>query len=183
VEKQTGQVCAVQVDAGAGGAVVIACDVPCDLDFWRAALGAVGVRPRVRHDVEQPGLVATTTRDRSGQRLLHLLNVGPVAVAGSVSVDGDPYLGGRTVRVPARAGLVLPLRVDLVGARLVGSTAEVHHLAPDHLVLHPTQDLGDVVRIETDRPVTASRGEVVREDGVVTVSVPAGTEPVTLRLG
>ena len=37
-----------------GGRVVLACDYPCHLPFWRTALESLGVRPRLRHDAGDP---------------------------------------------------------------------------------------------------------------------------------
>ena len=45
-EVGSGQPCAVDVAHGDGRAVVIACDYPCHLPFWHAALAALGVRRR-----------------------------------------------------------------------------------------------------------------------------------------
>jgi beta-galactosidase len=172
-ERQTGAPCGVQVVAGAGSAVVVACDFPSHLDFWRAALDAVGVTPRWQLEASRPGVVVTSTADARGQRLLHLVHVGPAEVDLSLRHRDTPYLGGRRIRMPARSGLVLPAGVDLEGGRLMASTCEIVSLAGDRVLLRPTQPDEDVVLIRTDRTVRSSRGTVATDAGLVTVTVPA----------
>ena len=64
--------------AGGGRAIVLACDYPCHLGFWQSLLGRLGVTRHLVTEGSTPGLVASTTTDRDGQRLLHLVNVAPV---------------------------------------------------------------------------------------------------------
>lgn len=72
-EVGSGQPCAVQVAHGDGRAVVIACDYPCDLDLWRAALAAIDVRRHWVTQADAPGLVVTPTANPDGEHLLHLI--------------------------------------------------------------------------------------------------------------
>jgi beta-galactosidase len=64
-EVGSGQACAVEVGHGDGRAVVIACDYPCDLDFWRAALAAVDVRRQWVTQADVAGLVVTPHGQRA----------------------------------------------------------------------------------------------------------------------
>ena len=121
-EVGSGQACAVEVDHGAGRAVVIACDYPCDLAFWRAALAAVGVRRRWVADTDVPGLVVTPTANANGEQLLHLVHVGPTPVSFTLAHDGATFLDGRTLTMPARSVLTLPVGVEVEG----GSAARFH---------------------------------------------------------
>jgi beta-galactosidase len=109
-EVGSGRPCGAEVTAGAGRAVVIATDYPCHLDFWRAALDRLGVRPRLRHDADDPGLLLTSTVDRSGQRLLHLVNVAPSAIEFGLWHRDKPVLAGPRQRKGAPPGLMLPAR-------------------------------------------------------------------------
>ncbi|GAB3933191.1 beta-galactosidase [Micromonospora vulcania] len=176
--------CAVEVTCGAGRAVVVAADVPCDLAFWRGALDRLGVRPRLDPRADGPGLVLTSTVDRTGQRLLHLVNVAPSAVTVTLSWHGTPVLDGRAIRVPARTGLILPYGIRVGDATLVETTCEVAWTDGDSIGVRPTQG-DDVVVLATERPVTTSRGTVTTADGRVTVRLPAGPadEPVRITLG
>ncbi|MGQ5261145.1 beta-galactosidase [Micromonospora sp. ZYX-F-536] len=183
-EVGSGEPCAVEVTLGAGRAVVVAADLPSDLGFWRAALERVGVRPRLDPRADAPGLVLTSTVDPAGQRLLHLVNVAPSAVTVALSWHGEPVLGGRRLRVPARSGLMLPYGIRVGDATLVETTCELVGVDDAAVLLRPTQG-EDVVVFATARPVTASRGVVTAQDGRVTVRLPgvATDEPVRISLG
>ncbi|GAA3732277.1 beta-galactosidase [Plantactinospora mayteni] len=169
-EVGSGSACAASVEVGTGRALVLCCDLPCDLDFWRQALDTLGVRPRLRLDADGVGLVATSTVDRSGQRLLHLLNVGTAAISCAPSYRGEPVLPGRRLRLPARSGLMLPYGVRVGPATLVATSCELVERLGSTVVLRPTQQT-DVVVLETDRPVHADRGEVSRSGAQVTVTL------------
>jgi beta-galactosidase len=144
-------VCGVEVSPGAGKAVLVATDYPGDLDFWRACLTTLGVRRRLRHDAVDPGLILTSTVDGAGQRLLHLLNVGPTGTEFTLSYRDTAVLGGRRLHLPARSGLMLPYGVRVGAATLVETTCELVSRAGDEVVLRPTQaGRGDVAVF--DRP-------------------------------
>ncbi|MBA3991902.1 MAG: glycosyl hydrolase [Cyanobacteria bacterium DS2.3.42] len=106
-EVGSGLPCAVQVSAGKGQAIVLGCDYPADLIFYRQLMAALSVVPRWRLNADGPGVVVTSTISAGGERLLHLINVAPQAVALSVSHHGQPVFGGRRITMPARSGLVL----------------------------------------------------------------------------
>lgn len=175
--------CAFETSVGSGRALVIACDYPCLLGFWRAALHRLGVRPRLAHDAEQPGLVVTSTVNPAGERLLHLVNVGPSPADFGLTWHGAPVLGGRRLHLPARAGVMLPYGLPVGEATLVETSCELVSRDASSLLLRPTQDI-DLVVLETDREVTASRGEVDVSNGRVTVTVrrDRGAEPVRVAL-
>ncbi|MFC7546700.1 beta-galactosidase [Plantactinospora sp. GCM10030261] len=180
-EVGSGRVCGAEVSVGAGRAVVIAADYPCHLDFWRAALDRLGIRPRLRHDADHPGLVLTSTVDRSGQRLLHLVNVAPSPVEFTLRHRDEPVLAGRRLRVGARTGLMLPVGVRVGPATLVESSCEVVSRTGSEVVLRPTQD-EDVAVFATDRAVRADRGEVAVANGRTTVTVRAPGDLIRVTL-
>ncbi|MEU5725554.1 beta-galactosidase [Micromonospora sp. NPDC047738] len=182
-EVGSGRACGVEVTVGAGRAVLIATDYPCHLDFWRSALDRLGVRPRLRHDAGEPGLLLTSTVDRSGQRLRHLINVAPSAIEFSLWHRDEPVLSGRRLRIGARAGLMLPAGVRVGPATLLESSCELVARNGSEVLLRPTQT-EDVTVFATDRPVHADRGEVTVAEGRTTLTVRATDgEPVRVRIG
>jgi beta-galactosidase len=152
-------VCGVEVATGAGKAILITADYPCDLGFWHACMTALGAHPRLTHDAADPGLVLTSTVDTQGQRLLHLLNLGPTDTTFALSYRGTPVLDGRRLRIAARAGLMLPYGVRVGAATLLETTCElVSRTGPD-VVLRPTQAaLGDVAVFDRE-PASVEGGE------------------------
>jgi beta-galactosidase len=137
--------CGVEVSVGAGHAVLVTADYPCDLDFWRARMTAIGVTPRLRHDAAEPGLIVTSTVDTAGQRLLHLLNVGPTDTEFALSYRDRPLLNGRPLFLPARSGVMLPYGVRVGTATLLETTCELISRTADEVLLRPTQGpRGDV---------------------------------------
>ncbi|MFE9201221.1 beta-galactosidase [Micromonospora sp. NPDC007230] len=182
-EVGSGRACGVEVTVGAGRAVLIATDYPCHLDFWRSALDRLGVRPRLRHDAGEPGLLLTSTVDRSGQRLRHLINVAPSTLEFSLWHRDEPVLSGRRLRIGARAGLMLPAGVRVGPATLLESSCELVARNGSEVLLRPTQT-EDVAVFATDRPVHADRGEVTVAGGRTTLTVRATDgEPVRVRIG
>jgi len=106
---------------GGGRAVVLACDYPCHLGFWRSVLERLGVRRRIVAEGNSPGLVVTSTADGTGQRLVHLINVAPVPQTFTLTVD-DASL---ELHLCAREGLILPVGVRLDDGVLRWSTGEL----------------------------------------------------------
>ena len=180
----SGRPTAVQVRVGEGRALVVACDYPCDLSFWHAAMASLDVRRRWVAETDGPGLLVTPTATPAGDRLLHLVHVAPWAGTVSLTDDGVPFLGGRRLRIPARTALTLPVRIDLGAATLLGSTAEVVSRSAGEVVLEPTQD-EDVVVLDCDGTVSADRGEVVSDGSRHTVTVRGNRAAgrVTVRFG
>ncbi|MCF6471784.1 glycosyl hydrolase [Nonomuraea sp. MG754425] len=149
------------VRAGRGRAVVLTCDYPCHLDFWRSLLARLDVRPRHTHDAPVPGLIVTSTADAAGRRLIHLINVAPVEQTFTLHRHGEPLFGGSPIRLAARSGAMLPEDVgpvawstcELAGASGDGVLLRRRHAAEAALVN------GRAVRWEEG---PAHPGEVVR---------------------
>jgi beta-galactosidase len=158
-------VCGVEIP---GRAVLVTADYPCDLDFWRTCLARLGVEPRLRHDAADPGLLVTSTVDTAGQRLLHLLNVGPTDATFSLSYRDNLLLDGRRLHVPARAGAMLPYGVRVGPATLLETTCELISRSGAEVVLRPTQGPRGDVAVFDREPVAVNgataNGPVVTTD-------------------
>jgi beta-galactosidase len=165
VEVGSGEPCGYRLTAGAGRAVVLAADYPCHLDFWRDQVSWLGASPRLRVESDTPGVIAVSTADPRGVRLLHVVNVAPT--------DASVVVDGLRLRVDARAGLILPANLPVGDAVLISTTCELLRLDGSSVVLRPTQTQ-DVVDFDTDR-ITADRGSV--DGGRVTLT---GPEPVRI---
>jgi len=176
-EVGSGTPCAVEVAYGTGRAVVIACDYPCDLAFWRAALATVGVRRRWVSQADAPGLVVTPTANAKGEQLLHLVHVGPTPVSFTLAHDDTQFLGGRTLTMPARSVLTLPVNVSVEGGRLLASTAELVSRSTGGISLRRSQDQ-DTVVLETSGEVSTEHGSVARDGQrvIVTLSIATGDD-------
>jgi beta-galactosidase len=178
---------AFDVTVGDGGrAVVMACDYPCDLDFWRTLLGRTGVRRRLVADGAGPGLVATTTADAAGQRLVHLVNVATVPQRFTLDLDGVPVAGGAEIALGVRRGRILPLDVRLDDAVLRWSTAELDGAGDGSTVLLRRGEEAGSALLETAREVAVdgvSGAEATRTaSGSWLVSWPGGADGEQLRV-
>lgn len=108
-EITSGQPCAVDVTAGEGRAVVLACDYPADLAVYAALLDRLGVCPRWRSDAVDPGLVIAAMADpATGAELVHLLNVAPYPLSFTLWRDAVPVTS-QPLTLPARGAELLQL--------------------------------------------------------------------------
>ncbi len=167
-EVATGLPCAVERIVGRGKAIVLGCDYPPDLDFYRGLMERLAVMRRWYTDSEAPGLVLTSTVSKNGQRLLHLLNVAPAAVTCSLTLQGRKVFGSKHIEVPARTGLMLPFGVKISGGVIESSTAELLKMTSRSITVRPTQD-HDVIVLKTKRQVSCTDGSVRRRGARVEI--------------
>jgi beta-galactosidase len=168
-----------------GRALVLACDYPCHLDFWRLLLGRLGVRRRLLAHGATPGLVTTTTADATGQRMVHLLNVSTVPQRFTLELAGAPVAGGAEIELGVRRGRMLPLDVRLDDAVLRWATAELDGAGDGSTLLLRRGEAAGAALLETGREVTAdgADAEVTRTaDGHWLVSWPGGADGERLRV-
>ncbi|GAA3829672.1 beta-galactosidase [Streptomyces chiangmaiensis] len=179
-----GSPAAVEVTLDGGGrAIVMACDYPCHLDFWRALVARLGVRRRIVAHGAAPGLVATTTADGTGQRLLHLVNVAAVPQTFTLDVAGEPFAPGTPLELPARSGLMVPAGIRLDGAVLHWATAELDGPGDGSTLLLRRGAGPGRALLSTVRDVVADAdAQVTRTGDKVLVTWPAGTNGDRLRL-
>ncbi|TCC49631.1 glycosyl hydrolase [Kribbella capetownensis] len=171
----------VAVALAGGRVVVMACDYPSHLDFWRLVWERIGVRRRIIAEGNTPGLVTTSTVDTTGQRLVHLINVAPVPQTFTLTVDGASL----DLHLDAREGLILPVGVRLDDAVLRWSTAELDGPGDGSTLLLRRQAGQGRALIETTRNVSVDGDAAVsRTAAAWLVTWPAGRagDRLTLRL-
>jgi beta-galactosidase len=167
---------------GGGRAIVLACDYPCHLDFWRELLARLGVERRLVASGASPGLVTTTTGDGTGQRIVHLVNVAPVPQRFTLTLDGAPVADGREFDLAARAGLMVPVDIRLDGAMLRWATTELDgDGGGSTLLLRRAPGPGRAL-LETQREVRADDAQVDEVAGGRLVSWPGGVDAEAIRI-
>ncbi|WP_432043159.1 beta-galactosidase [Streptomyces cadmiisoli] len=171
---------------GGGLAIVMACDYPCHLDFWRALVARLGVHRRLVAHGEAPGLVVTSTADATGQRLLHLVNVAQVPQKFTLDVNGMPLADGAALELPVRSGRMLPVGIRLDGGVLRWATAELDGAGDGSTLLLRRDNGPGSALLETGREVLVDDGsgaEVAEEEnGCRLVTWPGGEDGARLRI-
>jgi beta-galactosidase len=172
-----GAVCGVDVEVGAGRAVLLAAELPSDVELFGRALRRLGVRPGLELTTDIPGIFATTTSTTEGERMLHLTNITGHHNTVRLSLDGQP-LGSGELRPPPRTSAFLALGLDTPVGRVEWANAELTAIEAGALAFGPP--LGDettvLLRGATD--VTVDGGLVRRDGDLQTITAPG---PVTLR--
>lgn len=163
-EYGSGLGCGFDLAVGAGRAIAITTDYPCDIGLFRQALGRLGVTRRLTHDCAEPGLVATSTANDTGERLLHVLNLTGAAISVHFAENGGPLFDGNAVTLANRTGAMLPIGWRLPGATLLYATGELADIGPDSLTVQPGVGPA-VVAVETTRQVRADPPCSIRRAG------------------
>ncbi|WP_152362953.1 beta-galactosidase [Microlunatus speluncae] len=102
-----GEPVALDVEHGAGRAILLTADYPCDLAVYGMLLDRLGVTPRYRLDATDPGLVITGMIDPgSGDELLQLINVAPYPIETRVWRAGES-ITPRPVTIGSRQAVLL----------------------------------------------------------------------------
>jgi beta-galactosidase len=170
-----GAVCGVDVEVGAGRAILFAAELPSDVALFGRALRRLGVSPGLGLASDVPGVFATTTSTRGGERLLHLANITGHHTTVDLSLDGAA-LGDGALRIPPRTGAMLALGLDTPLGRLEWANAELTQVGPDRLAFGPPLGDATTVVLVGAMDVTAAGAQVVRSGDRQTVSAPAGVE-------
>ena len=126
-EVQTNEPCAVSVSVGEGQAIIWGTDYPCDLAVHQELFLGLGAVPHVEFSPPTPGLVAyTQVSDSDASELISVFNFATYPVRCGVSLDGEPWLDGAQVHLPAQSSLLLGRNLDLGdGTRLLWSSSEL----------------------------------------------------------
>jgi hypothetical protein len=110
------------------------------------------------------------------------VHVGPTPVSFTLAKDGEAFLDGRSLTIPARSVLTLPVGVRVAGGRLLASTTELVARSAGEITLRRSRD-ADLVVLETDCEVSTDHGTVAREGLRVVVTLDRGRgEPAPARI-
>jgi beta-galactosidase len=175
-----GAVIGVDVEVGAGRAVLLAAELPSDVRLFGRALRRLGVSPGLELAADVPGVFATTSTTPDGERMLHLANISGHHDTVRLALDGQP-LGDGELRMPPRTGAFLALGLDTALGRIEWANAELTGLGDERLVFGPP--LGDrtTVVLRGAPDVVAEGCTVVRDGDVQTLTAPSGVQVVVSR--
>jgi beta-galactosidase len=168
-----GAVCGVDVEVGAGRAILLAAELRSDAVLFGRALQRLGVSPGLELAADIPGVFATTSSTADGERMLHLANITGHHNKAHLSLDGQ-LLGDGELRLPPRTGAFLALGLDTALGRIEWANAELTEVGEDRLAFGPP--LGDrtTVVLRGAPDVLVDGATVRREGDVQTITAPAG---------
>lgn len=182
-----GHVCGVEVTVGRGTAVLLTAEMPSMPGLFAAVAARLGAPAGLGLTTDVPGVVVTSTRSPTGDRMVHLLN--PTAYLARVELAlGREQIGGGTLHVPPRTGHLLGLGLTTPWGRIVASTAEVTEIGDDGVRFAPGvgdghSHPGSHVVLETTDDVRCEGAEVRREGRLVTLRHTGAPPPITVRVG
>lgn len=102
-----GDAVGLELRHGAGTAILLTTDYPCDLGVYAALLERLGVRRRYRTDAEDPGLVVAGLVSPDGtDDLVQVINVAPYPIETSVWREAE-LITPRPITVGARSAVLL----------------------------------------------------------------------------
>ena len=148
----TGEGCGFDRRIGAGRAIVVTAELPCDLAFFGAALERLGAAPGLAHNCPDHGIVLTSTATPDGERFLHLLNLDGFDKSVRLTDHGRDLLPDRDLVLRRKDALLLPFNVAAGPARIVNSTAEIASVGDDAITFRLTQPVNTIV-FQTDRDI------------------------------
>lgn len=181
-----GRVCAVEIDAGSGRAILVTAEIPALPDFVAALAARLGVVPGLRLRSSVVGVLALSTRSRENDRLLHLLNPTGYEARVHVTLGGENLApGGWTV--PPLSGHILALGVRTDWGRIERATSEVVAIDSVSVTFAPSLDTaGHRIELRTDRTVRVPGRDVAAHvsslDGRVVVTAWPSNRPLELEL-
>jgi beta-galactosidase len=175
-----GAVCGVDVEVGAGRAILLAAELPSDVQLFGRALRRLGASPGLELAADIPGVFATTSTTADGERMLHLANITGHHNTVRLSLDGQ-LLGNGDLRVPPRTGAFLALGLDTAVGRIEWANAELVQVGDDSLAFGPPLADRTTVVLRGADDVSAEGCTVVRAGDVQTLTAPAGVQVAVFR--
>jgi len=179
----TDEACAFDIPVGSGRAIVVAAEIPADLDFFRQAFTRLGAEPALTHDHPMNGIFLSSATTPDGERFIHALNLDGIDKAVKLFDEGEPLFEGRSIMLRRRDGVMLPIDLDLDDVRVAWSTAEIVERRTDGITIRLTGN-HDAVSLVTKRTVVASADHeaILREGSVLVTSRIRGTGEELLRI-
>lgn len=116
---------------GGGRAILLSAGLPTSTDLMGRALARLGCAPALDLRTDYPtGVLATTTRDEDGNRLLHILNVGGLSPRVSLAQDledSERLADGERLelQLPPHSAYMLAQGYAAAGIRILSSTSEL----------------------------------------------------------
>ncbi|GHO45957.1 beta-galactosidase [Ktedonospora formicarum] len=164
----TNEACGFDIPLGQGRAIVLSAAYPCDVSLVRAILEELGVRAGLNHHDRSNGIFMTTTATESGERLLHILNLDGFDKEIHITEKEQPLLGGRSLQLRRKEGMMLPLNLSIGAMRIVYSTAEILGRTETALKFRLTQPQ-DIIAIAGPQKVALSQDYDVELQGGVQI--------------
>lgn len=166
----TGEGCGFEGTIGAGRATVISTDLPGNLSLIRTVLAHLDVHPGLRHDAEHDGIFLTSTRNASGARFIHVINLDGFAKTFNLHEGDEVLIGGQELTLGPREAVMLPIDLPAGPAVVRWATTEITGRGVDHISFRRLKD-EDVVVLESDRAALDGDGyRVERDAGRVTIT-------------
>ncbi|CAA9542242.1 MAG: hypothetical protein AVDCRST_MAG73-2016, partial [uncultured Thermomicrobiales bacterium] len=150
----SGEACAFDLAVGAGRAIVVAADFPCDVPFFLAALDRLGAKPGLAHGCPDHGIVLTSSAVPGGGRFVHLMNLDGYAKPVRLTEGGRELLPERVINLAAKDAIMLPFDIPAGPATVRWSTAEIVATTQHDLTVRLTQD-ADAIALVSPYPVLA----------------------------
>jgi hypothetical protein len=162
---------------------VISAEIPADLDFYRAAFKALGAAPGLTHDHPLQGIFLDSAVTPGGARFVHALNFDGIDKEVHFFDRGEALCEGRPVMLRRRDGVMLPFGVDLGGAVVAWSTAEIIARDERGFSLRLTGE-ADAIALRTSRTIAPTEAHTIttRADGVLVTSRMRGAGEDVLRI-
>jgi beta-galactosidase len=175
----SGLACGFDIRVGAGHAIVVTADYPCDVTFFSSAMERLGVRARLRCDTAGP--FAALSANDAGERIVHTLNLTAYEQSFRLELDGSTLFGGHPVTLPPRQSAMLPVGMTLGGVPIAWATCEPVAVCQDRVTFRSAA--GGVIAVEPGAPVQASAGcAVTSGEGCTLVHAGENTSQIDIWL-
>jgi beta-galactosidase len=116
---------ALEVRVGKGHAIVLAANYPAHFGVFRSILERLGAKSAFRHDYRHDGIIVTSQRTPSGERLLTVINLDSEDKAVDLTERGVSVFDQSRLNIGGRKAKLLPIGVKIGPLTIHWSTAEI----------------------------------------------------------
>ncbi len=163
------EVCSFDVRVGKGRAIVMANAYPCDIEFFKEAFEKLGATAKLAHDCKLHGIFMTSTSNKEGERLIHMLNLDGFEKELKVFEKGKVLFGGKTITLQSKDGVMLPNNLLVNAGKIVYSTAEITKINKESIEFRLTQS-EDVIAFETTKEIVPNENySIEKVDNMIVV--------------